>query len=81
MVIQCYAPTNTADEADKLNFYKQLQSELAATPKHNVLMVAGDLNAKVGSDNTRRKDHNMGKHGSGDMNENGELFGDFCGWS
>lgn len=38
-VIQCYAPTNTADEADKLNFCEQLQTEVAATPKHDVLMV------------------------------------------
>ena len=75
MVIQCHAPTNTAGEADKLNFYEQLQSEVAVTPKHDLLMVVGDLNAKVGSDNTKREDH-MGKHGSGDMNENGKLFAD-----
>jgi len=77
-VTQCYAPTNTADEADKLNFNEQLQSEVAVTPKHDVLMVVGDLNAKVGSDNTGREDH-MRKHGSGDRNENGELFADLCG--
>jgi len=47
-VIQCYAPTNTADQADKLNFYEQLQSEVAATPKHDVLMVVGDLMPKLG---------------------------------
>ncbi|KAL9983948.1 hypothetical protein ACROYT_G006197 [Oculina patagonica] len=77
-VIQCYSPTNEADEAEKLNFYEQLQSEVATTPKHDVLMVIGDLNAKVGRDNTGREDH-MGKHGSGEINENGELFADFCG--
>lgn len=78
--------TNKADEADKLNVCEQLQSEVTATPKHdvvNVLILVGDLNAKVGSGNTGREDH-MGKHGSSDMNENGELFADFCeinGWS
>ncbi|XP_068712999.1 craniofacial development protein 2-like [Montipora foliosa] len=77
-VIQCYSPTNEADEVDKLNFYEQLQSEVAITPTHDVLMVIGDLNAKVGRDNIGREDH-MGKHGSGEMNENGELFADFCG--
>lgn len=51
---------------------------MATTIKHGVMMVVGDLNAKVGSDNTGRKDH-MGKHGSGDVNENGEVFVDFCG--
>lgn len=75
--IQCYVPTNTADEADNLNFYEQLQTEVAATPKHDVLMVVGDLN---GSDNAGREDHMaLVSHGSGDMNENGELFADFCG--
>ena len=77
-VIQCYSLTNEADEVDKLNFYEQLQSEVAATPTHDVLMAIGDLNAKVGRDNTGREDH-MGKHGCGEMNENGELFTDFCG--
>lgn len=77
-VIQCYSPTNEADEVDKLNFYEQLQSEVAVTPTHDVLMVIGDLNAKVGRDTIGREDH-MGKHCCGEMNENGELFADFCG--
>ena len=70
--------TNEADEVDKLNFYEQLQSEVTVTPTRDVLMVIGDLNAKVGRDNIGREDH-MGKHGSGEMNENDELFADFCG--
>ena len=37
----------------------------------------GDTNAKVGLDNTGREEI-MGKHGFGTMNENGELFADFC---
>ena len=61
-VIQCYSPTNTADEADKHNFYEQLQSEVAKTPKHDVLMVIGDLNAKVGSDNTGREEYGYTWH-------------------
>ena len=41
-------------------------------------MVIGDLNAKVGSDNTNRK-ATLRTHGEGDMYENGEqLFCDFC---
>ena len=38
----------------------------------------GDMNAKVGCDNSGRE-LIMGKHGLGDMNENGEFFTDFCG--
>nr|KAG5693219.1 hypothetical protein BaRGS_034478 [Batillaria attramentaria] len=37
----------------------------------------GDLNAKVGTDNTDRE-LIMGKHGTGTQNENGELFTEFC---
>ena len=40
-------------------------------------IVLGDINAKVGEDNSGREE-NMGKHGVGSMNENGGLFADFC---
>jgi len=42
-----------------------------------VFIVLGDMNAKVGEDNSGREE-NMGKHGVGSINENGELFADFC---
>lgn len=37
----------------------------------------GDINAKIGSDNTGREEV-VGKHGGGVINSNGELFGDLC---
>ncbi|KAJ8336989.1 hypothetical protein SKAU_G00382090 [Synaphobranchus kaupii] len=40
----------------------------------------GDFNAKIGSDNTGRE-QSMGKHGLWEMNENGELFSDFCAFN
>ena len=40
-------------------------------------MILGDLNAYVGRDNNAREDH-MRKQGSSEMNENRELFADFC---
>ena len=36
------------------------------------------MNAKVGSDNTGRE-FTMGKEGLGEINENGEMFANFCG--
>ncbi|PVD21686.1 hypothetical protein C0Q70_17485 [Pomacea canaliculata] len=42
-----------------------------------MLLIIGDLNAKVGSDNTCRE-HVMGKHGIGTINDNGERLADFC---
>ena len=77
MIIQCYAPTNAATQEDKEEFYVPLQSSLYKATKRDVTLVLGDLNAKVGSDNKGREAI-MGKHGLGNMNENGELLADFC---
>ena len=79
-IIQCYAPTNAADEQDKTEFYEQLQSVLDKAPKRDIKIVMGDMNAKVGSDNTGRE-LIMGRHGTGDQNENGEMFTEFCAFN
>ena len=76
-IIQCYSPTEDADDEDKDEFYTQLQGVLLAVPKHDILLVMGDLNAKVGSDNIGFE-HCIGKHGLGTRNDNGERFLDFC---
>ena len=76
-VIQCYAPTNESDDMDKEEFYSMLQAETEKTPRHDVLVVMGDLNAKVGKDNTDYE-RVMGKHGVGIKNNNGERLLDFC---
>jgi len=46
-------------------------------PKHDVVIVAGDLNARIGADNTGHEKV-MGRHGEGEMNNNGERFVNFC---
>ena len=46
-------------------------------PRRNIVLVIWDMNAKLGSGNTGRE-LVMGKEGLGVMNENGELFADFC---
>ena len=48
-VIQVYAPTNNAEEAQAERFYEDLQYFLELTPKKDVLFIIGDWNAKVGS--------------------------------
>ena len=49
MVIHVCAPTSNAEEAEVEWFYKELQDLLELTPKKHVLLIIGDWNAKVGS--------------------------------
>ena len=51
-VIQVYAPTSNAEEAEVEWFYEDLQDLLELTPKKDVLFITGDWNAKVGSQDT-----------------------------
>ncbi|KAL8605837.1 hypothetical protein ACOMHN_051446 [Nucella lapillus] len=76
-IIQCYAPTNVANADDKEEFYDHLQATIDRAPKRDLKIVMGDMNAKVGANNSD-KELIMGKHGMGEQNENGELFTDFC---
>ena len=46
-VIQVYAPTNNAEEAER--FYEDLQDLLELTPQKDALFIIGDWNTKVGS--------------------------------
>ena len=48
-VIQVYAPTNNAEEAEVEWFYEDLQDLLELTPPKDILFIIGDQNAKVGS--------------------------------
>ena len=48
-VIQVYAPTNNAKEAEIERFYEDLQDLLELILKKDVLFITGDWNAKVGS--------------------------------
>ena len=51
-VIQVYAPTSNAEEAEVERFYEDLQDLLELTPKKDVLFIIGDWNVKVGSQET-----------------------------
>ena len=51
-VIQVYAPTSNAEEAEAEWFYEDLQDLLELTPPKDVLFIIGDWNAKVGSQET-----------------------------
>ena len=49
MVIQVYAPTSNAEEAEVERFSEDLQDLLELIPKKGILFIIGDWNAKVGS--------------------------------
>ena len=51
-VIQVYAPTSNAEEAEVKWFYEDLLDLLELTPPKDVLFIIGDWNAKVGSQET-----------------------------
>ena len=68
-VIQAYAPTNNAEEAEVERFYEDLQDLLELTPKKDVLFIIGDWNAKVGSQEIPGV---TGRFGLGVQNEAGQ---------
>ena len=74
-VIQAYAPTSNAEEAEVKQFYEDLQDLLVLTPKKDVLFIIGDWNAKVGSQETPGV---TGKFGLGAQNEAGQRLIKFC---
>ena len=65
-VIQVYAPTSDAEEAEAERFCEDLQDLLELTSKKDVLFIRGDWNAKVGSQETPGV---TGKFGFGMQNE------------
>ena len=74
-VIQVYAPTSNAEDAEVERFYEDLQDLLELTPKKDVLFITGDWNAKVGSQETPGV---TGKFGRGIRNEAGQRLIEFC---
>ena len=74
-VIQVYAPTSNAEEAEVEWFYEDLQDPLELTRKKDVLFILGDWNAKVGSQETPGV---TGKFDPGMQNEAGKKLIEFC---
>ena len=75
--IQVYAPTNDKDDDTKEDFYNLLNNEIRKTPKHDMLMVGGDFNAKIGQDR-RGFENAMGTEGIGERNDNGNRLLECC---
>ena len=74
-VIQVYALTSNAEEAEAERFYEYWQDLLELTPRKDVLFIIGDWNAKVGSQETPGV---TGKFGLGIWNEARQSLIEFC---
>ena len=74
-VIQVYALTSYAEEAEVESFYEDLQDLLELTPKKDVFFITGDWNAKVGSQEIPGL---TGKFGLGVENKAGQRLIEFC---
>ena len=75
MVIQVYALTSNAEEAEAERFYEDLQDFLELTFKKGVFFIIGDWNAKVES--KKKTPEVTGKFGLGVQNEAGQRLNSF----
>ena len=76
-LIQVYAPTNSAPEVEKDDFYGMLQGVLDAVPGHDLKILMGDFNAQIGPDRTGWEDV-MGAEALGTRTDNGERLLSCC---
>ena len=74
-LIQFYAPTRNAEEAEVQRFYEDLQDLLELTTKKDVLFIIWDWNAEIESQETPGV---TGKFGLGKQNEAGQSLIQFC---
>ena len=76
-IIQVYAPDSSHTDAEIEDFYEELRQEIQRINNRDLLIVMGDFNSKIGSDNDGFQDM-MGPFGLGQRNERGEKLLEFC---
>ena len=70
-IISCYSPTNVGEETELVTFDKELSSLVRSIPKHNLIVIGGDMNAQIGKNrNNKYSLHNT-------SNRNGQHLTDF----
>ena len=47
-VISCYSHTNVSDENETANLYTEFSAVTRSIPRHDILIIGGDLNAHIG---------------------------------
>ena len=53
-IISCYSPTNVSEETELVTFYEELSSLVRSIPKHNLLVIGGDMNAQIGKNRNNK---------------------------
>ena len=74
-ILQTYAPTLDHSDEEVEAYYEEVESALKVVKSDEILIVMGDLNAKVGKG---RYDYILGQHGIGKRNERGDRLVQFC---
>ena len=69
-IISCYSPTNVSEETDLNTFNNELSSLVCSIPKHNILLIGGDMNAQIG----KNVNHKFSLHNT--STRNGEYLTD-----
>ncbi|KAI5718027.1 hypothetical protein M8J77_015079 [Diaphorina citri] len=74
-IIQLYAPTCNAEEDEIESFYENLRNVRKQLKNNDIIILMGDLNAKIGKG---KQEHIVGDHGLGQRNERGDMFFNYC---
>ena len=53
-IISCYSPTNVSEETELVTFYDEVASLVRSIPKHNLLIIGGDMNAQIGKNGNNK---------------------------
>ena len=79
-VIAVYAPTLNATPESVVDFYEQLQNVVNGVPRRDILIIAGDWNARVGPGDSFTR-HILGKFGLGQRCSNGDHLVNFADYN
>uniref|UniRef100_A0A8D8SH15 Craniofacial development protein 2 n=1 Tax=Cacopsylla melanoneura TaxID=428564 RepID=A0A8D8SH15_9HEMI len=74
-ILQVYAPTADKEEEEVVELYQEINKIIEKIPKHEILIVMGDFNAKIGAVNRTQY---IGAHGLGNRNDRGDLLEKFA---
>ena len=77
-IIQVYAPDSSYDDDEIENFYKILQQKIDNIPKKSTIILIGDFNARVGTNDAESMPEVVGKYTLGETNERGLRLLQFC---